>query len=250
MSRLLQYTYGLASLGIALIGTTACEGPSSVDLNGGGRTEEPDAVRQALKSFARKFKVTAREPLIIETRGGQTIRVRLADVEVELAESTSTATRARTPVVDTTIPADAARRVPTPATFQADVPCSGVATRAHVPVPDVSIGPEVPDSSVPSRVRVPAIEVTPAEEGMSVIATRVRIPAGQIEAPRQTDVPPGSGTAALAEHRSGKKVVVAIPAISVGLIDATDPRAAQTLFLAVPTRKADSATFVSIKVRK
>jgi len=250
MSKLLRRTQGWASVGIALIGTMACEGPSSVDLNGRGGDDTPALKHASLKSFAKRFRVTATEPLILETRGGQTIAIPLTDVEVELAESTGTASRARSPVVDTTIPAEPARRAPTPATFQADVPCSGTASRARVPVPDVSIGPEVPDDSIPSRVRVPAIDVTPTVGGMSVVATRVRIPAGQMEVPRQTDVPPGSGTAALANHPSGKKVVVSIPAISVGLLDAADPQGAQTLFLALPDRKADSATFVRIKLRK
>jgi hypothetical protein len=233
---------------LLLLGATTCEGALDHESAAPGESESSASLsskQSNLKRFAKRFRITASGPLLVEIRGGQTLALPLSAVEIELAESDGVATRARSPVVDVTVPATPSRaRVP--ATIQADVPCAEVATRGRVPVPDVTIPPEAPDSNLPARVRVPVLDVAPLDPGMPVVATRVRVPAGQVQVPPQ-NVPPGSGTASAAR---GKPKLVAIPEISIGLLDAGDPLAATTVLVPIPSRQADTSIFVPVHLKK
>ena len=196
---------------------------------------------QALKKLARNFRVSATEPLRLLTRSGRTIEIPLSAlvVEVEIAPSPVAATASRAPVVVAPEIPPAPSRGQQPATFTADVPCSGVATRARVPVPTITF-PDVPPDEVPRAVRVPSIVVAPSVEGMPVVATRVRVPVQDVQVP----APP----AAARSRNTGHKVVT-IPEITLGLVDASDPAAATSIEVRVPGRAADEAAFHAVRVK-
>jgi hypothetical protein len=227
----------------SLLGSLTCDGSA---INEDELTVAQDELGakpspQALKKLARNFRISATEPLQLLTRSGRTVAVPLSAlvVEIEIAPSPVTATASRAPVMVAPEIPPTPSRGQQPATFTADVPCAGVATRARVPVPTVSF-PDVPPDEVPRAVRVPSIVVAPSVEGMPVVATRVRVPVQEVEVP-----PPPTA----ARNRKPVRKMVTIPEITLGLIDAGDPAAATSIEVRVPGRTADEAAFHAVRVK-
>jgi hypothetical protein len=221
---------------LAGTGTLCCEGNGEEDVASVQDQLGSKPSPQTLKKLARNFHISAAEPLQIETRSGELVEIPLSKLvlELELGPSPVAATASRAPVVVAPmIPAAPARRAQ-PSAFVADVTCAGVASRVPVPVPTVEV-PEVPPDQVPRAVRVPSIVVAPLVEGMPVVATRVRVPAGQVDVP----------TSAANAHKARK--LVAIPAITIGLLDAANPTLATAIEVHVPPRAADEASFQAVR---
>jgi hypothetical protein len=239
-----------ACISSLLLTTISCEGAPDDGSSAGQESNQVElgtkVSAQTLKKLARNFRVSATEPLVVLTRAGESVAIPIERLvlQVELAPAPVPAVARRAPVVVAPeIPAVPARRAQ-PAAFTADVPCTGVATRARVPVTEVTV-PEVGPDQVPRAVRVPPLVVVPAAPAMPVVATRVRVPVQSVDVPP----PPSASSAAKAAKNNTRKTVV-IPEFTIGLLDSNDPAAAMSVEVQVPERSADEAVFERVPVKK
>ena len=191
---------------LALAGGRACDGTAEP----GGWLESIDHELETKPErnkhkLAKKFRVTAAGPSILETRSGQPITIPLDNLELELEEAEAPSTAPRGTGHRRDRPETPSRRAQ-PAVDQAQLACPGTPSPGISRWSDMTIPPEVLDDSLPRRAQVPVISVEALQGGLPVIATRVRVPVMQIMPPQ-----PSRG--------SRKRKPVVMPGISIGLAD-------------------------------